>query len=131
MWICRLGVFVFVLLFMSGHTFSQDYRYSDGSANSYIVSPGKLEYLPAKKKNSSSGSYSGGTAKVVNLSDANFRELSALLEEGIAAKPPHTERRVMMSGVIRRNSNDEKSVAILKPGAAAKDRIEAKVLELI
>ena len=130
-WICRLGIFVSALFLMSGHSYSQNYRYGDGSANQYDISPGKLEYLPVKKENSSSGSYSGGTAKVVKLSDADFRELSALLDEGIATKSSHTENRVMMSGVIRRNINNEKSTVILKPGAAVKQRIESKLLELV
>ncbi len=131
LWHCRLVFFVASLLSINGHSFSQDYRYSDGSANQYVISSGKLQYLPVKKENSSSGSYSGGSAKVVKLSEADFRELSVLLDGGIAAKSAHTERRVKMSGIIRRNTDNEKFMVILKPGAAVKDRIEAKLLELI
>ena len=116
--------------FFSGNGFAQDYSYSDGSANTYRIAPGKLEYIPVKKENSSSVTYTGGTAKTVKLSDVDYRSLSALLEEGIAAKSLQTDRRVMMSGVIRRSTKDDKTVVILKPGVRVKDQIEAKLLEL-
>ena len=121
----------FSLFIFSGNGFPQDYSYSDGSANTYKVAPGKLEYIPVKKENSSSGTYSGGTAKTVKISDADYRVLSQLFEEGIAGKVSQTERRVMMSGVISRAVKNEKTVVILKPGATVKDQIETKLLELM
>ena len=117
----RLGCLCFIAAaFFSGNGFSQDYSYSDGSANTYRITPGKLEYIPVKKEHSSSGTYSGGTAKTVKLSDTDYRAISALLDEGIAGKALHTDRRVMMSGVISRSIKDDKTVVILKPGAGAK-----------
>ena len=130
----KFGRFCFAastLLLLCGNGFSQDYSYSDGSANTYKVAPGKLEYIPVKKENSSSGTYSGGTAKTVKLSDADYRSICALFEEGIAGKAQQTDRRVMMSGVINRNFKNDKAKVILKPGARVKDQIETKLLELI
>ncbi len=127
----RFCFFAVAVLFYSGNGFSQDYSYSDGSANTYKIAPGTLEYIPVKKENSSSGTYSGGTAKTVKLSDADYRSISALFEEGIAGKASQTDRRVMMSGVINRNIKNDKAKVILKPGARVKDQIEAKLLEFV
>ena len=129
----RLGhcCFVASILVFSGYGFAQDYSYSDGSANVYKIAPDRLEYIPVKKENSSSGTYSGGTAKTVKLNDADYRSISGLLEAGVAGKASQTDRRVMMSGVISKNSANDKTVVILKPGAGIKDQIEAKLRELL
>ena len=130
----RSGCFCFIasaFLFLSGNALSQDYSYSDGSANTYKIAPGKLVYIPVKKENSSSGTYSGGTAKTVKLSDADYRLISDLLEEAIAGKAAQADRRVMMSGAISRNIGTEKTEVILKPGARVKDQIEKKLIELV
>ena len=127
-WFVLVGVSI---MFYSGSGFAQEYAYSDGSANTYKIAPGRLEYIPVKKENSSSGAYSGGTAKTVRLSDADYSSLSVLFNDGIASKASQTDRRVMMSGVIHRNTRNDNATVILKPGAPIKDQIEAKLLDLI
>jgi hypothetical protein len=84
-----------------------------------------------QKEQSSSGKYSGGTAKIVKISRDDFTLISGLLEEAITLKAAHTDKRVMMSGRIRRENEGAKTEVILAPGAAIKDQIEKKLSEFL
>jgi hypothetical protein len=125
------GFLASLMLFFSGSGLAQGFSYSDGSANTYKIAPGKLEYIPLRKENSSSGAYSGGTAKTVKLSDADYQALISLFEQAMAQKTSHGDRRVMMSGVITKNIENDRASVILKPGAGIKDQIEARLLEIL
>ena len=112
-------------LLASNAAHAWDYVYGDGSANVYRMTPRELHYVLVKKENSSSGVYSGGVARTVTLSDADYRSLGGLLDAAIADKAAHTDKRVMMSGAITRNTGDTKAHVILKPDAPVKREIEA------
>ena len=112
-------------LLASNAAHAWDYVYGDGSANVYRMTPRELHYVLVKKENSSSGVYSGGVARTVTLSDADYRSLGGLLDAAIADKAAHTDKRVMMSGAITRNTGDTKALVILKPDAPVKREIEA------
>ena len=118
-------------MLLGSNVFSQGYTYSDGSANTYKIAPEMLEYIPVRKEHSSSGNYSGGTAKTVKISSDDYSLIRGLLEEAIAQKAAHTALRAKMSGRISRNIESEETEVILRPGAAIKNQIEKKLSEFL
>ena len=122
---------ILAFLFPLRDAHADDYVYSDGSANIYQISPMELRYKPVTKEVSSSGVYSGGTAKRVTLSEADFRSVSLLLDAAMDDKAAHTGKRVMMSGAISRKTGAAHTEVILSPQAGIKRRIEDKLAELL
>ena len=107
------------------------YEYADGNGNTYKLQPTSLEYVPVKKKESSSGMYSGGEAKTVTITAEQYKNISALLESALSNAAIHIKDRVMMSGVVRVVSTEHKRSCIIKPGSDDLLRIEQTLKEII
>lgn len=122
------GTFVSLDMAMIETTF---YTYSDGSGNTYVINRDKLEYKPVTRKESSSLVYSGGDPATVSLNENEFASLSEIMEKLLSYKEIHTQNRVMMSGLIIRESANGKAQAILRPGAREILMIETELNNLL
>ena len=91
------------------------YQYADGSGNIYVITRGKIEYIPIRPKDSSSLHYTGGNPASTTISESEFDHLAQLLERFLEQTEIHTENRVMMSGLIVRHGVNQHQ-AILRPG---------------
>jgi hypothetical protein len=101
------------------------YHYADGSANLYKVSGNTVAYIPVTPEQSSSGNYSGGEPKIVNISPIEKEKLVHLLEKALIATEQHHERREMMTGVVVKSlGENEKQKVILKSKSELKNEIE-------
>ena len=72
-------VFLFITAVLSAQV---NYIYSDGSSNNYNISETQIKYDPVTKENSSSGTYSGGEAKIKALSKADFEKVFGINATG-------------------------------------------------
>jgi hypothetical protein len=96
-----------------------NYLVSDGSNNTYDVSQKQIKYTGVKKENSSSGTYSGGQDKNVNIDLPVFFELQKRLDEAMLNKAEHQSNRAMGTMVITRILKGKKESIILKQGVIA------------
>jgi hypothetical protein len=76
------------------------HSYTDGNGNLYTLYTTKLVYSPIKKEMSSSGYYSGGVAKTVNISNEQFTNIAKIITQAINNTNIHIEQRVMGSGIV-------------------------------
>lgn len=122
----------YTILFLLSTLFlcSQTYIYSDGNANTYKIFKDKVEYVPVAKENSSSGMYSGGEAKNIPLSSTQYDSLKIILEEAIAAKEFHSQKREKQSGLITKTGKKKKQV-ILQPRSAIRHTLEEHLKTLL
>jgi hypothetical protein len=120
-----------LLILMSTSLFAQRYVYLDGSGNRYDFMSKRIEYIPVKKENSSSGEYSGGTRKDVNVSKEDNKLLKAAFEKAIKATAEHQETREMMTGIVIKGKKNNSPSVILKPDSAAKKELEELLKKLI
>ena len=100
------------------------YEYADGNGNTYKIQESSVEYVPVKKEESSSGMYSGGDAKRVTITAEQYKKISALLDSALDNTSIHINERVMMSGVVRVISSENKRSCIIRPGSDDLLRIE-------
>jgi hypothetical protein len=115
------------------------YEYADGSANRYVILPESLEYIPVKPEESSTGMYSGGEPKKIEITEVQFQTLKSLLEKAIANHEVLITDRIKMSGqisVITNNSmsaftNTSNEEYILNPGCAEIVSIEGALKALL
>lgn len=76
------------------------YTYSDGSANTYCISSTSIQYFPVTTQWSSSGYYNGGEATKITLNHEQFEKLKLVLEQAIANKQDHINKRTKMSAML-------------------------------
>ena len=107
------------------------YEYADGNGNTYRIQPSSLEYIPVKKEESSSGMYSGGDAKTVTINEEQFKNISTLLKSALNNTSIQINDRVMMSGVVRAISPENKRSCIIKPGSDELSRIEQALKTIV
>lgn len=74
--------------------------YSDVNGNAYVIKNGKLEYIPIKASESSSGIYSGGEAKKAKLSQKNFERISIAINSAIDTPENHLSSRTKTTVMI-------------------------------
>lgn len=126
-----------LVFFLSFNLFIQaaDFHYSDGNGNVYliqkIVSKTAFEYIPVKKEASSSGQYSGGEYKFTLINEEDLKTLMKYFEEAMEDKKSHTDRRIKMTGTIRKiSSSKEKAECILKYDSISRMKLEEKLKSL-
>lgn len=124
-------LFSLLFIFLGVNLFAQNYAYLDGSGNKYELIGDALEYNPVKKENSSSGEYSGGEYKKVEVSTEQKKQLKAAFEKGIKAKEEQQENRAMMTGMIIREKKKKKKEVILKSDSVAKAELEKLLKEIL
>lgn len=109
---------------------AQVYLYSDGSSNSYLVTPEKIAYTPVKKESSSSGAYSGGEEKSVKLTAKQFEKLKSFFEEALKQPGFQNSKREMGTGLIHKSDKSGKEV-VLPSEAPLKEKIETYLKQLV
>jgi hypothetical protein len=106
------------------------YLYSDGSANTFILTPTTLEYDPVTPEKSSTGTYSGGIPGKVDLKPEEYRDLVRLFESAFEDTGSHQQNREKMTGLVTRKGTDSLRV-VLKRDAGVKVVLEKKLKELM
>ena len=119
---------LFSVLTFSCMNKSPQYEYADGSANVYRITNSTLNFIPIKPEESSSGTFSGGVPKTVQLTSSQFDEIRTVMEQGIGNARIHIVDRVKMSGVITVINGKHQRQYILKPNCTELQAIE-KVLK--
>lgn len=67
----------------------------------------------------------------MTLARADFHSLSRLLDSAITNKAVHIDKRVMMSGIVRKITDRAKTSVILKPQVGIQRQIEDRLTELL
>jgi hypothetical protein len=119
-----------LFFFAAAAIHAQAYMYSDGSSNNYNITYNKLEYIPVKKENSSSGTYSGGKARIIKLKLADFEILKGFFEEAIKSSDLQNTNREMGTGLVYKADKAGTKV-ILKPDSRIKENIEKKLKDIL
>jgi hypothetical protein len=107
------------------------YEYADGSGNTYLLTPASLEYLPVTPETSSSGTYSGGEPRKVNVGELEFERLSNLMDRAINDSSTHQENREMMTGLVVRAGASGRTRVVLKRNSPVKSEIEKALKEIL
>ena len=110
------------------------YTYSDGSGNTYIInSTGEksLEYNPVKPHSSSSGTYDGGDYRKIKISESQYKKIVSNFNKAASNKKNQIENRVMGSGLIIIQENENKTKYILKPGSPEQLELEKTLKEIL
>ena len=107
------------------------YTYADGSGNRYILSPTSLEYDPITPEESSTGMYSGGDPKTINISAEQFSAAQTVLESAINNTAIHIPDRIKSSGAISVSDRNEMKGYVIQPGCAEKIAIEKTLNEIL
>jgi hypothetical protein len=105
-------------------------QYIDGNGNQFIIKreiETTIEYIPVKPVNSSSGIYNGGDYIKKNLQNAQFLELSALLQQIIQNGENKIENRIKGSGKIIQFENDQKKIYLIAPKSSDLAKLEVKL----
>lgn len=89
-------------------------EFSDGNANSYIINTKKINFDPVKAIESSSGLYSGGNPKEINITENDFNSLFIKAETLTNSKDLITDNRTMGSCQIKLSFENSEIVKILK-----------------
>ncbi len=110
---------------------SPQYEYADGSANVYRITDSTLNFIPVKPAESSSGIFSGGVPKTVQLKPSEFNQIRTVLEQGISNKGIHITNRVKMSGAITAINGKESRQYILKPNSMELRTIEELLNQIL
>lgn len=98
------------------HHLSDDdvtYHYIDINNNSYKVLKTQLQYTPITSKESSSGNYDGGIAKIISLNDSKFTTLTTYFESLKLQKETHQLERSHMTSLLKISSKTEQQQFIL------------------
>jgi len=87
--------------------------YSDGNANTWIISPSGLEYIPVTPQESSSGIYSGGVPVNKTITSLVYQKICEATDTIFRSGKPFLVMRTMGSVQIRRIMNDKEETVIL------------------
>ncbi|MEZ4884609.1 MAG: hypothetical protein R3E32_07790 [Chitinophagales bacterium] len=77
-----------------------NYRYVDGSNNTYVITPTSIDYQPIDKMMSSSGDYDGGEPVTKDIDETQYAAIQAAMQAAIENTAAHIEKREMGSGWI-------------------------------
>lgn len=118
---------------MTINLFSQtNYEYIDGNNNIYIITELLITYKPVTKAESSSGNYSGGKPKEIEITSEEFKKLEKLFSRALSAKKEQRTNRIMQSGMLVHNISKIMSrKVILKPDSDCKTKIETNLKNLL
>ncbi len=122
---------LFCVILLTGCMDQTKLEYADGNGNRYIITSTILQYVPVTPETSSSGTYSGGEAKVITLHDAQHKAINKLLQDAIGNKAIHVENRVMGTGLILKDDGSGSEKWIIRGDAPEKERIEGLLREFL
>ncbi len=111
----------------SSPTSAWSMNYSDGSGNAFFFSQAagdseaKFVYNPVTPKESSSGTYSGGSPRKGAMTPAQVSELKRWVQQLKDDSANHAEQRAMGTGAIHRTTSDGEDDFIVKRSPALKD----------
>ncbi|MCP4437666.1 MAG: hypothetical protein GY810_01870 [Aureispira sp.] len=109
-----------------------EYRYGDGSANLYVVTPTTIEYDPMKPKYSSSGIYDGGEPVKKTITPEEFAEITIQIEKAFANKSEHIQNREKGTGSVSVfGATQNNGSFILARGSKAKRELEAALKKVV
>ncbi|SDD66275.1 hypothetical protein SAMN04488104_104517 [Algoriphagus faecimaris] len=89
--------------------------YTDQNNNTYSVSATQISYRAIQPEKSSSGTYSGGTDREVNISEEQFKKINSLSERLFKDSSSHAERREMRTTILKKSKSLKEKKAILYP----------------
>ncbi len=110
------------------------YKYLDGSGNSYIIrNEGKktIEYVPVKPEYSSSGVYDGGEHVKKEISEQQYDEITAIMNETTRNKASHISSRVKTSGMIVVKEADSEKTCLLSAKSKVLLEIEKNLHDIL
>lgn len=122
-----LLILILPLMTCTKQTGDMNFSYADGSNNTYTLENKSLSYDPIKPHESSSGEYDGGTAKTKELTEKDITGLKVLVDRAINCNNCHTDKRMMMTGLLKINENKY----ILLNRSAEKEALEKLLGELL
>ncbi|MEZ4462833.1 MAG: hypothetical protein R3E66_24520 [bacterium] len=97
--------------------------FGDGSGNQFRFwqmkadEPPQFEYTPVTAEESSSGTYSGGSAKFGELSAADVKQIWSKIEAMSADEALHADTRMMGTGQFVVTAGQKSTTFIVKSGA--------------
>lgn len=100
------------------------YEYADGSANLYSLNGNTLSYDPVRPEESSTGTYSGGDPKTVQLTRPQADSIRLLLNEAFNNTADQIPDRVKGSGAVYINDGKNQKKFILRQGSEDINRVE-------
>lgn len=124
-------ILAFNLLTLSCMKNITSYKYADGSANVYILTPTSLEYDPVTPAESSTGTYSGGEPKTMTITSEQYKSIQVLLEKAVQNTAIHSNDRMKTSGAISVIEGSKERKYIIEPGCAEQKAIETLLKEVI
>ncbi len=98
--------------------------YSDGSGNTWTVSPTTVDYNPVQPETSSSGIYSGGKNYTKAITTEQFQLLKMAVSAALADKEAHITNRVKGSGYIESYTENAVVKIIISPDSKHREIIE-------
>lgn len=107
------------------------YTFADGSGNQYKLSPNVLEYIPVKPEESSTGMYSGGEPKTVNVTTEQFTTLETLFKKAIENSSIHMQDRIKTSGAITVSHENKQKHYIIKPNTKELIAIDSTLRKMV
>ena len=122
------------LIWFYGCTVEKKITYADGSGNIYEISGSEeiyLEYNPVKPQMSSSGIYDGGDYRKIKISSSDYENIWTSINKALENKAIQIKERVMGSGLIVIQENDNKSSYIIKSGCQEQLEIEELLKEVM
>ena len=126
-----LIIFFPLLISFSCMNNSLQFEYADGNGNIYTITSSTLSYIPLKPEESSSGTYSGGSAKSIPITADEFGQISTILMKAVNNKASHISDRVMMSGAISVIDGSNKKRYVIAPGSVEQKDIESTLKEIL
>lgn len=88
-------------------------RLADRNNNKYLITSEALKYHPISEAESSSGVYSGGEAKEIAISAAQWQQVQTMAQAIVDNTASHTETRQMLTSVLKMSNGLHKQSHIL------------------
>jgi hypothetical protein len=103
------------------------FSYTDGSNNSFHISPENLKYEPIQPEFSNTGFYSGGEPQQLALSDDQYQHLLKLAKAALEDKGSHLKNRPKGSGTLSMNGKR----IVLAMSSESKQALESALRDLL
>lgn len=100
------------------------YKYIDGTGNTYQVRDNHLKYLPMTAELSSSGTYDGRDPWSRELSKIDLMRIVDILERAIWSSSDQIVNREMGSGTISKTLGDERTVIYLRRTSESNNEVQ-------
>ncbi len=105
-------------------------NYADKFGNSYRIVDAQLTYSPISELQSSSGTYSGGEPKKLELTEEQMAELELLFKKAIKNERIHVTQRKMGSSRMSISNEGKVETYIIRYNCAEQKAIESFLISL-